>query len=181
MTQLDGDGLWKDDPGKMTTITGRRVNPLTMTAEDVVVQDIAHALARQCRYNGHVGGYLSVARHSVWVAERLEEQGHPPIVVLTGLLHDAAEAYLGDMIRPLKHVGEVGSLYLTAELRLEEQISEAFGLPFPWDPAVKAADNHVLTTMELPRPGGARHTWYSHPDHDHAAFLRLYNRLQESM
>ncbi len=176
-TTLDKDGLWDDDPGKMTVWSGLRVNPLTMMAGDVLIEDIAHSLSRQCRYNGHVQGFLSVARHCIWVSDRLRELTYPLGVQLQGLLHDAAEAYMGDMIRPLK-MGPTGEAYLTAEVRLEAEIFEAFGLPFPLDPAVKEADNYVLLERELPRPNGARHTYWGTPVRDRDEFLVREERLQ---
>lgn len=200
---LDADGLHTDDPGFISTTYGDRINPLTATADQIHVSDIAHALARQCRYNGHVGGYLSVARHSVWVMERVEEQGkvlterwmkivnlgllpsecgmHSEIPTataqlrMTALLHDAAEAYIGDMVRPLKH-GPMGEAHMLAEARLEEAIAERFELPFPFPDEIKDADNYVLLQREL---GGekARWTWTTTPDEDEQAFLLAYRRL----
>lgn len=175
-TNLDAAGLFLDDPGAMTTFTGLRVNPLTMEADDIEIVDIAHALARQCRYNGHTSGFLSVARHCVWVAGRLRDQGYSRRTILAGLLHDAAEAYLGDMIRPLKH-GELGEGYLKVEARLEAEIAKAFGIRFPLPKCVLEADRYVLMEIELPRPNGARHTWDSTPHDDEIAFLHYFDRL----
>ena len=55
--------------------SGELVDPFDMTADDIHISDIAHSLARQCRYNGHVEGFLSVAAHSIWVSMRLQELG----------------------------------------------------------------------------------------------------------
>lgn len=173
---LDRHGLHIDSPGSMTTFTGLRVDPLNMEPEDVDILDIAHALSRQCRYNGHTGGFLSVARHSIWVAQRLQEKGFARRSVLTGLLHDAAEAYLGDMIRPLKH-GELGEGYKVVELALERVIADTFGLYFPLPERILEADRWVLMQIELPRPNGARHTWDSTPMRDELAFLTMFDRL----
>ncbi|MDO4254358.1 MAG: hypothetical protein Q4C81_04310 [Kocuria sp.] len=81
----------------MQTYTGRRFYPLDSRPEDVDVVDVAHALSMQCRYNGHVRLFMSVAEHCVLVS-RLVPSEH----ALWGLLHDATEAYVGDMVRPLK-------------------------------------------------------------------------------
>ena len=173
---LDKHGLHIDSPGSMTTVTGLRVDPLNLSVSDIEIIDIAHALSRQCRYNGHTEGFLSVARHSIWVAQRLQDRKYGRRTILTGLLHDAAEAYLGDMIRPLKH-GSLGDGYKVVELALEEKIAEAFGLFSPLPDRVLEADRFVLMNIELPRPHGARHTWHSDPDDDRAAFLNLFERL----
>lgn len=174
MDQLDEHGLYPDT-GLMTTASGRRVNPLTMTAGQVAIEDIAVALCNQCRYNGHVGGFLSVARHSLWVSNYLWYRDHTAEVALAGLLHDAAEAYLGDMIRPLKH-GELGVGYLAVEARLEAVIFEAFDLPYPLSPAVSEADNFVLMNLELPEDG-ARWNYSGDPRTDHEDFLLRFLQL----
>lgn len=172
------EGLLISSPNSMTTVGGLRVNPLKMTEDDIEITDIAHALSRQCRYNGHTSGFLSVARHCVWVSQRLQDRGYGRKTVLTGLLHDAAEAYLGDMIRPLKH-GRLGKPYMKVEEAVEAVIAEVFGLYYPLPERVKAADRFVLMQIEMPRPHGARFTWESDPETDKAAFLHAFDRLMK--
>ena len=70
--------------------------------EDIHILDIAHALSQICRFGGHTSSFYSVAEHSINVATLLEQQGADKITVLAGLLHDATEAYMGDMPRPIK-------------------------------------------------------------------------------
>lgn len=173
---LDADGLFLADVGAMTLVSGLRVNPLTMRPSDVDIIDIAHALARQCRYNGHCGGYLSVARHSLWVSGRVVEMGQPDLA-LTALLHDAAEAYLGDMIRPLKR-GEIGTAYREAEHRVESAVAAHFGLDYPMPSPVLEADNYVLLNVELSGEE-ARWNWWSSIEEDQADFLAEFVRLRE--
>lgn len=67
-------------------------------------EDIAHNLARVCRFGGAVDGYYSVASHCVYVSQFLEDQGHSPYIQAAGLLHDATEAYLGDVVSGLKRL-----------------------------------------------------------------------------
>lgn len=143
--KLRADGLYADNAHLMRTASGLRVDPLDLQPADVSIDDIARALSRQCRYNGHVAGFISVARHSIWVAEHLEQHG--PHMQLVGLLHDGAEAYLGDMVRPLKHRPEMAP-FRDADEQCERAIAAAFGIPWPWPAEVHAADTAV-TRREL--------------------------------
>ncbi len=169
---LDANGLHTDRPNAITTWTDKRVEPLAMRYEDFDILDIAHALARQCRYNGHVEHFYSVARHSVLVSEALAGTGFE----LAGLLHDAAEAYTGDLVRPLKASAELAA-FKAVDLRLDEAVAHAFGLPWPQPAEVMEADRALLVDGELPRPHGLRWTWDSTPADDELAFLRRFSEL----
>ncbi len=79
------------------TRTGRRFDLLMPKASQVSTLDIAHALANICRFNGHTSRHYSVAQHSLLVASIVPAEHQ-----LAALLHDATEAYVGDMVRPLK-------------------------------------------------------------------------------
>lgn len=100
---------------------------------DIDIWDIAHALAHICRFNGHCRQLYTVAQHSVLVAERArvlaEEQGHDDVhrVAAAGLLHDATEAYIGDMIRPLKSRPEL-RFFRDLEQAVADAIARRFGL-----------------------------------------------------
>ena len=74
------------------------------TPEAVSITDIAHGLSRQCRYLGHVDEHYSVAQHCVHIAEALYYRKRPLELALLGLLHDAPEAYFGDMPSPMKRM-----------------------------------------------------------------------------
>jgi hypothetical protein len=84
------------------TVSGRQFWPLEPKAEDVDIGDIAHALSMKCRYSGHTQKFYSVAEHSVHISNALLRDGWSPSAALWGLLHDAAEAYLPDIARPIK-------------------------------------------------------------------------------
>ena len=79
------------------TRTGQRFDLLAPRAELISTLDIAHALAHVCRFGGHTRHHYSVAQHSLLVASIV-----PDGLQLTALLHDATEAYICDMVRPLK-------------------------------------------------------------------------------
>lgn len=81
----------------ITTFTGRAFNLCDPTPDMVCIEDIAHHLAMVCRWAGATTDFFSVAQHSVLVSKIV-----PPVLQRWALLHDAAEAYVGDVTRPLK-------------------------------------------------------------------------------
>lgn len=121
------------------TFTGVEFYPFDPRPEEIRIEDIAHALSMQCRYAGHCSKFYSVAEHSIRVAELL-----PMPLKLWGLLHDAAEAYLVDLPRPIKRHSEIGALYRVAEESLMRVIAERFGLSWPEPPEIDAADKALL-------------------------------------
>ncbi|SIQ38049.1 hypothetical protein [Aquipseudomonas alcaligenes] len=84
------------------TISARKFDLLNPTAAMVRTSDIVHALSLVCRFTGHCAYHYSVAQHSLLVASILEREGCSPEEQLVGLLHDASEAYVNDLTRPLK-------------------------------------------------------------------------------
>lgn len=102
------------------------------------IKDIAHALSRLCRYTGHCRGFYSVAQHSVYVSYNVPEH-----LALEGLLHDASEAYLGDVSSPLKALLPD---YNAIEKRVESAIAAHFKLEWPFAEAVRQADMRMLVT-----------------------------------
>lgn len=107
-------------------------------SRDVRIDDIAHALAHLCRYTGHTKSFYSVAQHSVIVSHLV-----PPELALCGLLHDATEAYIGDLSRPLK---ALCPNYRGIEAMVWLAIAERFQLPQFMPHEVKRADNIALLT-----------------------------------
>jgi uncharacterized protein len=104
------------------TVTGRYVDPMSMTADDVDIRDIAHALSRLCRFGGHAKGFLSVAQHSVAVSHMAVRYSFQ--VQRMALLHDATEAYLVDMPKPIKRrLPE----YQKVEAHIAEAVAAKFG------------------------------------------------------
>ena len=128
----------------MRTFTGKKFWPLQPRIEDLDIRDIAHHLGMQVRYNGAVRKFYSVAEHSVIVSQYVPTQ-----YAREGLLHDAAEAYLGDMIRPLKHskdpkIAGVLKMYLAAEDQLTRLIEARYNL-FPTWGVVNDVDTRIVT------------------------------------
>ena len=131
---------------EVETFTGRYVDTERPQASTIDLHDIAHALAQTCRYGGHTSTFYSVAEHAVLVSRRLEAQGLPRDACLAGLHHDDAEAYLGDIPRPLKI--HLGARYKTLSRRMDSAVVSGLGLPITPDdfhhPVVKEADNWAL-------------------------------------
>jgi hypothetical protein len=146
------------------THTGRRFRPLDPRPEDVCLEDIAAALSKKCRFGGHCRQFYSVASHSMLVGLGLLADECPPDVILWGLLHDAAEAYLEDLPRPLK---DVLPGYRASEERLLIVIAERFGLTWPmpvdvvrWDNIALVIEAHALMPQVLPHlPELAKRQW----------------------
>lgn len=118
------------------TFTGQYVNVFDPDPETIMIEDIAHALSQTCRFGGHTYEPYSVAQHSIEVSKLL-----PEYMQLTGLLHDATEAYMCDIPRPIKrHLHE----YKDVEERLMQVIATKFKLIYPFPPELKIADKHML-------------------------------------
>lgn len=139
----DGTGItagFDKDAAWIQTYSGRRFNPTNPNPDAIVIQDIAHALSMQCRFTGHTKKFYSVAQHSVYVSHICNEED-----ALWGLMHDASEAYLVDVPRPLKRSGKFQA-YLDYEAKMQEAICKRFGLPLKEPPSVKKADTKLLAT-----------------------------------
>jgi uncharacterized protein len=178
------------EPGPyIQTLSGRRVNPLDASPEDIDPADIARALAHTCRFGGHSKVFYSVAQHSAIVSDLLEARGATPDELMAALLHDAAEAYLGDLPHPLKHRSELGAAFRAAEKRLEAVIEERFALPDasarikPLDRALLATERRTFSevTWHWPELDGAEEldlqieAWS--PDRAQEEFTRRYERI----
>ena len=105
------------------TYSGRYVDPFALAPRDINIVDIAHALSMQCRFAGHVREFYSVAQHSLIVESLLPAEVRNPRVRLQALLHDAPEAYLSDIVAPVKH-------RLPEYQALEEEVWKAVALRF---------------------------------------------------
>jgi len=120
------------------TQSGRRFDLFEPTAAMIEPSDIAHALSNICRFNGHTRAHYSVAQHSVLVSLAV-----PAEDALAGLLHDATEAYVGDMVRPLK---QQMPDYQAAEAAVWRAVCERFQLAEDLPDSVKRADMIMLAT-----------------------------------
>lgn len=123
----------------MQVASGRQFWPLDPRADEIHIDDIAHSLAMQCRYAGHCLRFYSVAEHSVLIARYLLSMGSPH--ALWGLLHDASEAYLVDVPRPVK---PFLTGYKPAEAKVMAEVCKRFRLAQAMPADVHEADNRIL-------------------------------------
>lgn len=114
------------------THTNRLVNPLNLRPLDIDIIDIAHALSHLCRFTGHTRQFYSVAQHSVELSYHVD-----PDNARWALLHDAAEAYLGDVATPIK---ECLPIYRQWEDNALAIIARSFSLPDEMPEQVKTLD-----------------------------------------
>lgn len=146
-------GLEDDPRGNwILTATGGRFYFGDPKPEDFNIEDIATALSRINRFGGHTTKFYSVAQHVVlgtrWLVKTMGASFDLSITgdsadARTFLLHDAAEAYMGDMVRPLKALMPA---FTEVELRLEASLAKRFDTRFPFPPWVKRLDNELLVT-----------------------------------
>jgi 5'-deoxynucleotidase YfbR-like HD superfamily hydrolase len=129
------------------TYTGRAFYIKDPSPEDIDIEDIGHALSNLCRFTGHARRFYSVAEHSVLVALHVADRGLPLPAQFAALMHDATEAYLGDVSRPLKHAI---AGYKEMEAAVERAVAERFAIDFGrWHEAIKEADNAVLLAERI--------------------------------
>jgi hypothetical protein len=126
----------RTDSNWMQTFSGGAVWPTDIQPDDLKIHDIAHALSKLCRYGGHCLRFYSVAEHSCLIADSAK-----PEHKLTALLHDASEAFLVDVPRPLK---PALLNYKELEDKIMLAIAEKFGVEYPLPREVKELDNRIL-------------------------------------
>ena len=138
------------------TYTGQAFWPLDPRPSEVHIADIAHSLANQCRFAGHSLTYFSVAQHSVLVSDNL-----PPELAKWGLLHDASEAYLVDVPRPVKRS-------IQGYNEIEEQVMAAIamqiGLSWPMPELVHVVDAEALATERRDLMAPCERRWACMPE-----------------
>ncbi len=151
--------------------SGAYMNLMDPDPEAIQLTDIATALSLICRFNGHVGQFYSVAEHSLVVCNMLMRQFGETDLALWGLFHDAPEAYLGDVTRPLK--GLIPE-YKVIEAKHADAIRRRFKFPHRWDTdhRVKAADEQALV-WEMASVRDAEWRTPSHPPTVAKAFVAM--------
>ena len=126
-----------------TTHSGQVLDFNFIKPENVSIEDIAHSLSFQCRFNGHTKRFYSVAEHSLILRDLVQEESGIQNLNrrIAAMLHDAAECYLGDITKPAKEPLFIGEAVEGQILRV---IFEAFGIPFSsFDEELKAMDSDL--------------------------------------
>lgn len=147
------------------TMSGIPFDLLDPTPAMVRVEDIAHALSRCVRFNGHTSGNpYSVAHHSMLVADLLASWGAPPAIVREGLLHDAPEAYYGDIVSPLKRAMAARTFVAVSDFetvahRIDYVVRNTLGLPPVQSQLVKRADLVALAIEQRDLFGPCDRDW----------------------
>ena len=133
------------------TFTGKHFYLMNPRVEDVCIEDVAHALARTCRYGGHVSvENYSVAEHSCLIAQYVLDNwtayapAYRRTLALRGLLHDAPEAYYGDIKRPIKHEPSIKAVLGPIFAKVDGVVFAALGVPPDELLAIKALDRRIV-------------------------------------
>lgn len=167
----------------ITTFSKVSFDPLNPDKEDILLDDIAHALSLMTRANGHFAEFYSVAQHCIFCCEEAIARGYGNKVALACLLHDASEAYLADITRPVKknlnQYLEIEDLLQSAvyEKYIEEELSEYE------KELINIVDNSMLYHEFIHYMGHALQINYTelvnNPDFKFVAFSEVENKYKE--
>lgn len=155
----------------LNTYSGIQFSIFGPTMEMFDVRDVAHGLSNMNRFNGHTEEPYSVAQHCVVMHDYLKARApayndqYAKKTVLgwapEALFHDGSEAYIGDVVSPLKKSLKE---YKPIEERVEEMMAKAFGLTFPWPALIKETDMGMLATEARDLFKGQRAMWTNMPE-----------------
>jgi len=134
------DQVYTPTGSTIETFSGLYFDYLNPQVNSIRIEDIAHGLSNICRFAGHCHQYYSVAQHSLLVSQQV-----PSEYALAALLHDASEAYMLDIPRPLKHL-PFFQPYRDLEARVMDIIAQKYGFVLPANPCIKDADERMLCT-----------------------------------
>lgn len=174
------------------TLKGQPFNLVDPDPRMIDIQEIAHSLSHGVRWTGHSKHRMSIGQHSIMVYGKVFEQTRDPDILLAALLHDASEAYTGDISTPLGFA--LGETWHNIKFGIEAAVFEAFNLPLDLykHPLIKAADNFLyrwernsffpyqdwwpyFSTDDLPTYPIS--TWTA--EFVQSAFLHTFHQLQE--
>lgn len=150
--------------------SGQQAYPMDLRPSEIHIEDIAHSLSMQCRYTGHCLNFYSVAEHSVLMARHFIKSGMREYA-LPALLHDATEAFLTDVPRPVKPFLRG---YKEAEQRAWLAIAERFGLEPTLSAHVHDADARILVDERAQNMAPSVVPWSNMPNEGLGVTLRYW-------
>jgi uncharacterized protein len=156
------------DKNSILTYSGKMISVTNPKADDLFIEDIAHALANQCRFGGHSYEHLSVAEHSINCALEFK---HSRALAFTALMHDSAEAYLTDLPTPIKSLLPD---YLKLEDNFNKVLAQRFGFEYPFPQKILDVDKQMLNKEMRANVIGFK----SKSDNIKKKFLLLYMELK---
>ena len=172
---MNKDDTLKEDlytPNCIRTFSGRYINVFDPNPNDIIIEDIAHALAHIPRFGGHLPVFYSVAQHCIMCAGYVNEK-----FAFEALMHDATEAYLLDIPKPIK---DMLPHYVHAEKHIHKIISWNFGVPIEMSSEVKEVDRVMLEFEwnNIMLGKGAPPKIYT-PEYAKQRFLELFEELSK--
>lgn len=150
---------------KILLLSGEYFDIAEPEASAFQVSDIAHALGNICRFTGHPERFYSVAEHSVICSHMV-----PPEDAMAALMHDAAEAFIGDVSAPLKSLLPD---YMAVTHRVEQAVWSRLGLPLTLPPSVKIADRRALAVEQRVCMGNGDDWGIDEPTDEDCALIRF--------
>jgi len=175
---------------QIETASGHTFDYDNMNVNMIRTQDVALALGKLCRYNGHSRVFYSVAEHCFLMAAYAMDVTDDPEIALQCLLHDAGEAYVSDVPSPLK--AKLGQVYKDLEAEVDELIAFKYGLPTPLFDIVHELDKRICLDEKAVLYPTSRYRWVAeqqgleplgiklallNPSEAALAFLHMYNLL----
>jgi len=135
---VNREGNW------IQTYTGIKFYPFDPKIEDICLEDICHSLSMTCRFTGHCKSFYSVAQHSVEIYKECLKRGYDDNILKWALLHDAAEAYVSDVPRPIKQM--LDYQFGKCENNILSLIAKKYNLSDNIPKEVKEIDTAILAT-----------------------------------
>lgn len=156
---------------EIITFTGELIDVFNLDPNKVHIEDIAHALANQCRWGGHTRKFYSVAEHSLKCKDYVL-----PNLEFSALMHDSAESYLYDLCSPIKRWMP---FYRFLEHRILKVLSKKFGFQYPFPIQVKLVDKQVLALEYEDLIAGTEYNYFGcyQPEQAKQLFLMAFEHL----
>ncbi len=138
----------------MQTYLGHKFTFTVPRVQDIHIEDIAHSLALQCRFNGHIDDFYSVGDHCLYVLSKASEANK-----FWGLMHEATETYISDIITPLKYHWRWRFFIKRMENKILKVVAKKYGLPWPIPKEIHEIDERMWATEQRDLRRRPRFKW----------------------